>query len=386
MRVSSHAILWLLGSFVRIFLQLRRTNASGTSEGFTVFGYLPEYRLKNFDYEGAFQTGLTHLIYFSLEIDTERYVPSALDRLPSPQDLEKAKEAAKKVNGKIMLSFGGNARSQGFSNMVAKRKRRLHFLKSLNKFLTEQDLHGVDYNWEYPKNAMEWKNWGKLMKESKEMLLGGKNVVSFTMYNDPNHFKVIQAFDLLSHADYLHCMVYDMRGEHSTVAFARHALELAKDAELKMDYSKWTLGLPFYGRNVHTGEAKAFSELKPRNNVSNMEHDVFYNSQETLATKVRMAMDEGVGGVMIWELGQDKQPFARPESLLWAVHSALPAVTDFVPAAAEEGKEVSATFTAPSSITNAAAEGMQNQGEGPLAEEKGDGEVQLGVSEIHDEI
>ena len=33
-----------------------------------IFGYLPEYRYNNFDYENAFRLGLTHLILFSLEV------------------------------------------------------------------------------------------------------------------------------------------------------------------------------------------------------------------------------------------------------------------------------------------------------------------------------
>jgi len=35
----------------------------------SVFGYLPEYRFHSkFDYDGLFSMGLTHLIYFSLEV------------------------------------------------------------------------------------------------------------------------------------------------------------------------------------------------------------------------------------------------------------------------------------------------------------------------------
>ena len=45
-----------------------------------VFGYLPEYRQANFDYAGYFSKGLTHLIFFSLEVHPESYFPNALDR------------------------------------------------------------------------------------------------------------------------------------------------------------------------------------------------------------------------------------------------------------------------------------------------------------------
>ena len=42
-----------------------------SSNSFAVFGYLPEYRVSdNYDYYGLFSMGLTHLIFFSLEVLT----------------------------------------------------------------------------------------------------------------------------------------------------------------------------------------------------------------------------------------------------------------------------------------------------------------------------
>lgn len=223
---------------------------------FTVFGYLPEYRLGGFDYAGAFANGLTHLIFFSLEVDARTFLPKALDRLPSKEDLRRAREAADSVGGKLMLSFGGNARSAGFGEMTATPKTRRKFLDALNTLLEENDLDGVDYNWEYPRSAEEWDAWGLLMHESKQLLLrhrrtktndstnttgastassataqsksqssrSSEPVVSFTMYLDPNHFKVIERFDLLASADYVHCMAYDARGKHSTIEFAKQGI------------------------------------------------------------------------------------------------------------------------------------------------------------------
>jgi hypothetical protein len=49
---------------------------------------------------GYFSRGLTHLIYFSLEVDMTSHLPSALDRLPSKSDLEQARNAADNVDGR----------------------------------------------------------------------------------------------------------------------------------------------------------------------------------------------------------------------------------------------------------------------------------------------
>lgn len=196
---------------------------NGEGGNFTVFGYLPEYRLNNFDYDGAFQSGLTHLIFFSLEVDPISNNPIALDRLPSKREVRRARAAADKVGGKLLISFGGNARSQGFSEMTKTRKTRVKFLAGVNKLLVDYKFDGVDYNWEYPRNYIEWKNWGHLLRESKGVLLENKskNTVTFTMYLDKKHFQVIDQYKLLEHADYLHCMAYDSRGKHSTIEFAQ---------------------------------------------------------------------------------------------------------------------------------------------------------------------
>jgi len=54
-----------------------------------------------------------------------------------------------------------------------------------------------------------------------------------------------------------------------------------------------------------------------------MVNNVFYNSGPTLMAKVEAAHAAGLGGVMIWELGQDVQPFNRSDSLMRAIHSKL---------------------------------------------------------------
>lgn len=51
-----------------------------------VIGYMPEYRLGGgYNYEEAFRNGLTHVIFFSLEVSPTTFLPTALDRLPPPK-------------------------------------------------------------------------------------------------------------------------------------------------------------------------------------------------------------------------------------------------------------------------------------------------------------
>ena len=54
---------------------------------------------------------------------------------------------------------------------------------------------------------------GLLLKEVKASL-GSRNFVSFTMYNMEQMFDLINGYGLLEHADFVHCMAYDNKGEH----------------------------------------------------------------------------------------------------------------------------------------------------------------------------
>lgn len=49
----------------------------------------------------------------------------------------------------------------------------------------------------------------------------------------------------------------------------------------------------------------------------------FYNSGFTLKEKIALSVSAGIGGVMIWEVGQDVQPFNRSDSLMSAVYEGL---------------------------------------------------------------
>lgn len=60
---------------------------------------------------------VTHLLLFSLEPQADGSF-GALDRLPKPALLDEARAARDKHGTELLICFGGNGRSQGFSAMV----------------------------------------------------------------------------------------------------------------------------------------------------------------------------------------------------------------------------------------------------------------------------
>lgn len=122
--------------------------ASQTSNNnFVVAAYLPEWRYAGVDWDLVCQN-VTHLILFSLEISPSGSI-TALDRLPSKENLQAARAAATLHGTRLMICFGGNGRSSGFGPLVARKSLRRQFVQELVKLLDEYNLDGVDYNWEY---------------------------------------------------------------------------------------------------------------------------------------------------------------------------------------------------------------------------------------------
>jgi len=125
---------------ISLYLVSHVINSLKATEKLAVFGYLPEYRKTNFDYAGVFTSGLTHLIFFSVEVDKSTFLPKALDRLPSIDEVSYARAAADNVNGKLILGFGGHSRSEGFAEMTQVKSRRVKFLNALKSILEDYDL------------------------------------------------------------------------------------------------------------------------------------------------------------------------------------------------------------------------------------------------------
>ena len=153
----------------------------------------------------------------------------------------------------------------------------------------------------------------------------------------------------------MHMMSYDQQGQHSTFAFAERVA--AQGARI-LPAAQLTLGVPFYGRHVRTGDWKSyedlvqeFSALQQPDGAVDEVGGYYLNGRQTIAAKARLAREHGLGGVMIWEVGQDCRvhavthgdkthgvtcPQGASSSLLVALRSEARAEADAVAAAARD--------------------------------------------------
>uniref|UniRef100_A0A6B2LBC6 GH18 domain-containing protein n=1 Tax=Arcella intermedia TaxID=1963864 RepID=A0A6B2LBC6_9EUKA len=285
-----------------------------------VFGYLPEWRyVAERDWE-AVCCRLTHLIYFSIEV-LEDGTFTALDRLPPPDFESIVKAASTKCNTKMIISFGGYGRTNGFPGLVLNAASRRNFINNIVSLLQSHSWDGVDLNWEYPTSQSEWSGLFQLCEELNREFKPRSWEVSMALYPGQERLLTPQA---IHNVHYFHMMTYDQHGQHSTMDFYLKSLQAIKNANLPLH--QFTLGVPFYGRNIETGQWETYDQILQNNPSLSTDKDqvgkIYFNGLSTIQKKVLLAQEHQFGGIMIWEIGQDTDP-KNPLSLLNAISTLI---------------------------------------------------------------
>ena len=174
-----------------------------------------------------------------------------------------------------------------------------------------------------------------LLQDTRQML--PRKTLSVAYYPDTRQEQILVAIGAPGLVDFLHIMAYDQHSDaqnpsHSTLDFAQKVVTQGK--ELRLPAEKLTLGVPFYGRHSGTGDWTTYEDLvqqhhplsrsvdlvpaagreeataevfskKRRRKSKPVGAQIAFNGIDTIQAKTRIALREGIGGVMIWEVGQD---------------------------------------------------------------------------------
>lgn len=285
--------------------------ANQPEQSFRIAGYLPEYRVDTLNASQV--TGLTDLIVFSVVPKQD----GSLDTRAWPKrKLDKAKALASKAKTRLLLAVGGWGRSSGFPGMAGNAQSRQRFAKELATFCQANDFKGVVYDWEFPRNEKEEAACGHLFRDTKR-LFGPKG---WTVECAVNPARPLPK-SWLAHLDSVHLMSYDNGPRHAT--YTQSAKDLDAMAKLRTPANKLLLGLPFYGRQMtNRNNALTYADIKQRFRPKNHQDEAggfYFNGPATLAKKVKLAKERDLGGVIIWEIGQDT---TGKDSLLKKVVSA----------------------------------------------------------------
>lgn len=263
---------------------------------FRVVGYLPDYRLADFDLETA--KSLSDLIVFSAEptidgqLNTDR-----LKNCPWPALLAfKTKHRVR-----LLLTIGGWERSTHFATVASSQELRKKFVAAAVEFCLAKRLDGVDLDWEHPEGATQEQSYAQLLSDLREAFETHGLLLSVTMAA----WQKLTP-EAIAAVHYVQVMAYDHDQRHSTFDSAKKDIEQLLD--LKIPAEKIILGLPFYGRDLKTRDAMTYREIvekfRPKSDQDEIQ-GVYFNSPDTIRRKTRHAIQSGLGGVMVWELGQD---------------------------------------------------------------------------------
>ena len=324
-----------------------------TNNNFTVAAYLPEWRYEGANWADMSRT-VTQLILFSLEVQPSGRL-SAYDRLPRRELMLEARAATRAAGSQLLVCVGGNGRSGGFSRAVSTSNSRARFVESLVKVCDQHELDGVDLNWEYPgyefgrgyldEAAIErdYRGLRLLLKALHAAFAPTGRIITLAYYPDGRQEEIFTKHRVGRYVERMHMMSYDQPGKHSSWEFAQR---VARQGASLLPAHLVTLGLPFYGRHTATGDWKSYEDLVQRHHASlavdsdETPDGYFFNSPALITRKTRLAAELGLGGVMIWEVGQDcrvKQvthgetthgvtcPDGESSALLTAVRAGLPA-------------------------------------------------------------
>eukprot|EP00966_Prymnesium_polylepis_P104446 2419008-Prymnesium_polylepis.1 len=213
------------------------------------------------------------------------------------------------------MCVGGNGRSAGFSATVRSKKKRARFVAALLNLCEKAGFDGVDLNWEYPgfqfgrgylpeeEVTKDYRGLHKLIQELHEAFAPSSRVLTLAYYPDGRQERLLH--EAGPYVDAMHAMAYDQQGRHSTEEFG---LKVMTQGAQLLPPAKVTVGVPFYGRHVKTGDWKSYEDIVQWGALPpavDEAREYYFNGPDLIARKVQQAREHGLGGVMIWEVGQD---------------------------------------------------------------------------------
>jgi chitinase len=216
---------------------------------------------------------------------------------------------------KVFISLGGGGRPDTifWKNSLLPGNRSA-FIKKIVRYVEENNLDGVDVDIEGNLFPYIKYTYAPFVKELRQALHAkGKGISSALGAVDLHPVVTNEALEAY---DFINVMVYDrtgiwepdIMGPHSPYSYAEEAIKYYT-VERKLDPSRITLGLPFYGYDF-TPPARytGYSDLV-KCNIENAYRDSigksYYNGIPTIVQKTILAKSAKLGGVMIWELSYD---------------------------------------------------------------------------------
>lgn len=302
---------------------------------------------------------LTHIIYSFCHLKGSRLnVDNAADSL-TIQKLVSLKSRNPKL--KILLSLGGWGGCEPCSDVFSTAAGRSAFAGSVRELAAYFKTDGIDLDWEYPTieghpghpyKPEDKVNFTALLKTLRSAL-GKKQEISFAAGGFKQYLQeAVDWKSVMPVVNYVNLMNYDIvngatphTGHHTPLYSSRQQKESIHDcvsylSSIGVPKKKMVIGAAFYGRswenvqNVNNGlhqpgvfksfignhyfdkvinKEKGFKfyydEAALASYAYNPDDKIFvtFDDEASITKKTKYALENGLGGIMFWELSIDKK-------------------------------------------------------------------------------
>lgn len=266
-------------------------------------------------------------------------IPTKEGHLRPLEHPERAREIIEKAHGagaKVCLSVGGWSYEDipleaTFREGTDTPEKIRTLVEEILAMTEEFGFDGVDMDWEYPRvedgSKLQYETLMGLLSDRLKpegKLLTAAVFAGVDSQNQAHPVSAAQDRPSFDRMDWMNLMTYDCDGpKHSTYELAENCIKYWVE-QRGFEPEKLTLGLPFYCRPQPASYEQLLKEdpeAWSKDAVIRNGEEVYYNGQETLRRKVALAKRYGLGGVMVWEIGEDCED--REKSLLTAMGQAM---------------------------------------------------------------
>jgi chitinase len=300
---------------------------------------------------------LTHIIFsFAHLKGNELHINNARD---SATINELIKLKSRNPQLKVLISLGGWSGCATCSDVFSSKKGRKDFANSARQLCNYFNTDGIDLDWEYPAiagfpghlyQAADKENFTKLVKRLRKTL-GTKREITFAAGGFKQYIdSSIEWKKVMKRVNFVNLMSYDLvngyasvTGHHTALYSTHQQFESTDQAvnqliNLHVRKDKIVIGAAFYGKvweNVpDTADGlyqngKYIGNIIFRNFDSQMSADsgftyhwdsvaqapfsynaqkklfVTYDDKKSITLKTKYVLDNGLGGIMFWELAYD---------------------------------------------------------------------------------
>lgn len=293
-----------------------------------LMGYVQEFR----DPYSVDYSKLTHVIFSFAHPTKDGHIllngDTALNHLKTMTKL------AHQHDTKAILAVGGWFHMNGgetygyFKEAIATPASRTTLVNELSAIAERENLDGIDIDFEHPRSNKDALQLSAFTKELSQKLHAQNKELSIAVYSKIHSVTgtevngVVFEPSMFHYTDHVNIMAYDGQWDGgynasnlSPYPFAENIVHYWKELFEKQGLSKekLVLGVPFYAQPENESAKQLSYAAIVGSNPENAWRDVavvngmtyHYNGRSTMQQKTKLALDNGFGGMMLWEAGHD---------------------------------------------------------------------------------